>query len=189
MWLLEGEQGSYTSGSESEPETDAEVEVLAPVEKKLVSRDKKRKASALEDGERPRDRRGPNVERKAIKLAELGPRMRLRLIKVEEGLCQGRVLWHEFVHKSQEEEREMNAKWEKRTKEKEERKRVQKENLERKRKEQRGRKSDEKAEDQEEDEDEERWDSDMLEAAEELEAQEQAQGEEWEDDEDMEDGE
>lgn len=175
-YLLNTDKGSYTSGSESEPDTDAEVEVLAPVEKKLANRDKKRKSSAFEDEDRGS---GPNVERKAIKLAELGPRMRLRLIKVEEGLCQGKVLWHEFVRKSEEEEREMESRWEERKREKEERKRVQRENLERKRKEGGAKKGEDEGED-------EKWDSDMLDAAEELEAEEQAQ-EDWEDEEDTED--
>lgn len=172
-WLLDGDKGSYTSGSESEPDTDAEVEVLAPVEKRIQSRDKKRRR--VED-----EGKGAAVEKKAIKLAELGPRMRLRLIKVEEGLCAGKVLWHEFVQKSREEEREMERVWEQRRAEKEERRRVQKENLERKRKEAAARKGGEDVEG----EDDEKWDSDMLDAAEELEAEERAQEEEvdWEDD-------
>lgn len=177
-WLLDGDKGSYTSGSESEPDTDAEVEVLARVEKKIQSRDKKRRR-VDED-----DRRGAGVEKKAIKLAELGPRMRLRLIKVEEGLCAGKVLWHEFVQKSKGEEREMERVWEERRREKEERKRVQKENLERKRKEDAARKGEGNGEDK----DDEKWDSDMLDAAEELDEEEQAREEEidWEDEEEIE---
>jgi len=175
-WLLDGDAGSYTSGSESEPDVDAEVEVLAPVQRKILARDKMRRAEAAE-----REGTARGVERKAIKLAELGPRMRLRLVKVEEGLCQGKVLWHEFVTKTKEEEREMDAVWGKRRGEKEERKKVQKENLERKRKENEARKGDD---DQDYEEDNEKWDSDMLEAAEELEREEQeAEHEGWEDEE------
>ena len=173
-WLLDAdEKGSYTSGSESEAETDAEVEVLAPRQKKLSGHGKKHKAASAENREE-----GPGVERKAIKLAELGPRMKLRLVKVEEGLCQGKVLWHEFVSKTKEEEKEMDKVWEQRRKEKEERKRVQRENLERKRK-----AKGEKGEEQEDDEiDDEEWDSDMLDAEEMLEDQNE---QELEQDEDM----
>jgi len=164
-WLLDAdEKGGYTSASESEAETDAEVEVLAPREKKLSGHGKKHKASSAENGEEK-----PGVERKAIKLAELGPRMKLKLVKVEEGLCQGKVLWHEFVLKTKEEEREMDRVWEQRRTEKEERKRVQRENLERKR-----RAKGEKSEEQEDEE----WDSDMLDAEEMREDQNEREPEE-----------
>lgn len=33
----------------------------------------------------------------AIKLHELGPRMRLRLMKIEEGFCRGNVVFHDIV--------------------------------------------------------------------------------------------
>ena len=164
-WLLDGDAGSYTSGSESEPDADAEVEVLAPVQRRILARGRARGAEAAE-----RAGAAAGVERKAVKLAELGPRLRLRLVKVEEGLCQGKVLWHEFVTKTKEEEREMEAVWGKRRGEKEKRKKVQKENLERKRKEVEARKG---GDDQDDEEDDEKWDSDMLEAAEELEREEQ----------------
>merc|ERR1712000_8536 len=54
-----------------------------------------------------------NVERRAVKLVELGPRMRLRLTKVEEGLCSGKVMWHEYIHKNKEEIKELEKRWEK----------------------------------------------------------------------------
>jgi len=39
----------------------------------------------------------------AIRLVELGPRMRLQLIKIEEGLVDGEVLYHQFIEKTEEE--------------------------------------------------------------------------------------
>jgi ribosome biogenesis protein SSF1/2 len=39
----------------------------------------------------------------AVKLTEIGPRMRLCLIKVEEGFCSGEVLYHKHVTKTPEE--------------------------------------------------------------------------------------
>lgn len=36
----------------------------------------------------------------AIKLHELGPRMRLKLVKIEEGLCRGNVNFHAYIKKS-----------------------------------------------------------------------------------------
>lgn len=74
----------------------------------------------------------PNVEKRAVKLVELGPRMTLRLKKVEEGLCGGRVMWHEFISKSEKEARKMDDEWNRRRKEKEERKKQQRANIEKK---------------------------------------------------------
>lgn len=50
-----------------------------------------------------------NVEsgKSAIRLTELGPRLTLQLIKVEDGLLDGEVLYHELIFKSEEEKQEM----------------------------------------------------------------------------------
>jgi len=37
---------------------------------------------------------GTNV---ALKLHELGPRMKLRLMKIEEGFCRGNVVFHSII--------------------------------------------------------------------------------------------
>ena len=37
------------------------------------------------------------------RLTELGPRLTLQLVKVEEGICEGEVMFHEFVQKTDEE--------------------------------------------------------------------------------------
>ena len=151
----------WTSASESEADlTEAEVEVLEGRVKRVWGRKEReeRRQAALEaqqqsapdpangDGEanpgdqengeqKPRKRALPRTQKHALKLTELGPRMRLRLYKVEEGLCGGKVLWHESVEKTREEEREMDRVWEGRRREREARRRVQRENVERKRKE------------------------------------------------------
>ena len=163
--------GGFTSGSESEAETDAEVEVLETDVRKVLSR---KKREALErDGKQPSDFGKSIVEKKAVKLTELGPRMRLRMIKVEEGLCEGKVMWHEYLSRSREEVKAMDQKWEQKRKEKEERKRIQKENVARKRKEREG-----KDKGGGEDElDDEGWDSDDLEDQEELVGEAEGEGE------------
>ncbi|TDZ39207.1 Brix domain-containing protein [Colletotrichum spinosum] len=127
-FMIGGENGDgymtdATSGSEMD--TDAEIEVLEPSTKKLKQRAAPVEEEAADDAD--------TVERRAVKLVELGPRMRLRLTKVEEGLCSGKVMWHEYVHKSKEEIKELEKRWEKRHQEKEARKRQQKENVEKKR--------------------------------------------------------
>ncbi|ORX90365.1 Brix-domain-containing protein [Basidiobolus meristosporus CBS 931.73] len=42
-------------------------------------------------------------EQRAIRLTELGPRLELKLTKIQEGLCEGAVLYHSFIHKTPEE--------------------------------------------------------------------------------------
>ncbi|KAL8728392.1 MAG: hypothetical protein Q9166_005436 [cf. Caloplaca sp. 2 TL-2023] len=123
--------GGFTSGSESEMETDAEVEVMHMNHKKVLG---KKQADAARKIEGEGRHRGREAQKRAVKLVELGPRMTLRLTKVEEGVCGGKIMWHEYLRKSDEEIREMEKVWETRKREKAERKRVQKENVERKRK-------------------------------------------------------
>lgn len=39
----------------------------------------------------------------AIRLSEIGPRLKIKLVKIEEGICDGEVLYHEHIKKSAEE--------------------------------------------------------------------------------------
>lgn len=172
----EGYMTDATSGSEID--TDAEVEVVETRTKKILSRRQREKHMGGRDGS------GPQAEKKAVKLVELGPRMKLRMTKVEEGVCNGKVMWHEYIHKSQEEIKEMDKMWEKRRQEKEERKKIQRENIERKRKAKGlGAKGDEE-EDEDDEMDVDEWDSEGLEGDGELELNEEMEDKgEWEDEE------
>lgn len=99
--------GGFTSGSETEVDTDAEVEVLESNTRKVLN---KKQMAALRNSNKdgkPHSRGVPNVEKRAVKLVELGPRMRLRMTKVEEGVCEGKVMWHESIEKTPEEVKEM----------------------------------------------------------------------------------
>ena len=120
-----------TSASESEFETDAEVEVLEQKAGRAERRNGRDARGKRVDEKRARS--DPSGQKRAIKLTELGPRMRLRLYKVEEGFCTGKVLWHESITKTKDEERKMEKTFEARQAEKERRKNVQKQNVERKR--------------------------------------------------------
>jgi len=126
---LDPQEDGFTSGSDSEPETDAEVEILEDDTRRVMS-----KAQHKKRQEELSDRRDPTrkVERRGIKMHELGPRMRLRLTKVEEGLCTGKVMWHEYIHKTAAELKEMDRVHAKRRQEKERRKAEQKANVEKK---------------------------------------------------------
>ncbi|CAK1543805.1 unnamed protein product [Leptosia nina] len=71
----------------------------------------------------------------AIRLVELGPRISLQLIKVEDGLMDGEVLFHELVEKTEEEKALIKKKREEKRRLKEKRKSQQEENVKRKQKE------------------------------------------------------
>lgn len=137
--------GGYTS--ESEVETDAEVEVLPTV------------TSGAKEGRKAMLNVGP--EKRAVKLVEIGPRMTLEMFKIEDGIGEGKVLWHAWNKKTKAEEKELDKRWESRNLEKAERKRVQAENVKRKKEEQEAKKKRRRAEgkaDEDEDEDEE-WEN------------------------------
>ena len=129
-YLLDPAAGGYTSASETELDTDAEVEVLQTGPRKVMSRKEMLRREAGSDKSRAKS--GRNVEKRAIKLVELGPRMKMRMVKVEDGLCDGKIMWHEFVRKTKAEEKEMERKWADRREEKDRRRKMQKENVERK---------------------------------------------------------
>ncbi|KAK9387545.1 Brix domain-containing protein [Lipomyces mesembrius] len=69
-----GEMSAVTS--ESEPEDDDMFD-----------------GSVLHDA---RNRGTSRPEKKAVKLIELGPRMKLKLVKIQEGVCEGDVLYHAY---------------------------------------------------------------------------------------------
>lgn len=164
-YLLDPSAAGYTSASETELDTDAEVEVTGTTARKVLN---KREMQQMKNGEKvsKKSSSAPGVEKRAVKLVELGPRMRLRMMKVEEGMCEGRVMWHDFMTKSKAEVQKMDQTWDKKRKEKEQRKKVQKENVERKKQEKaqakkaNGGGEGEEEEEEDEDEDmEDQWDS------------------------------
>ena len=131
-YMLDPSAGGYTSASDTEADTDAEVEISAPVKQRVLSRRAKERLAAGDESARRTQASGPRVEKRAVKLVELGPRMKLRLTKVEEDVCSGKTMWHEFITKTKSEEAAMEKKWAQRNALKAERRRIQKENVERK---------------------------------------------------------
>ena len=71
-------------------------------------------------------------EQSSVRLVELGPRMTMKLVKIEEGMHDGDILYHRWVQKTDEEKREIKIAREKRRKEKEKRKREQDQNVKKK---------------------------------------------------------
>jgi ribosome biogenesis protein SSF1/2 len=191
-FMIGGENGEgyVTDGatSGSEVDTDAEVEMLESTTRKVLNKKARQRAEAA-----GKESTGPSVEKRAVKLIELGPRMKLRMTKVEEGVCTGKTMWHEYIHKSAQEIKEMEKKHEARRKVKDERKKIQKENVERKKAAKEAlkpKKDGDAAEgDEEDDEDDEmedysnaEWDSEGLEGDAEMEVNEEAEENgEWED--------
>ncbi|KAL4963574.1 Brix domain-containing protein [Aspergillus stella-maris] len=129
-YLLDPSAAGYTSASETELDTDNEVEVAGTTTRKVLT---KREMQRMRAGEKVENKtKTSEVEKRAVKLVELGPRLKLRLIKVEDGLCEGRVMWHDYINKSQKEVDALDKNWDQKMKEKEARRKVQKENVERK---------------------------------------------------------
>jgi ribosome biogenesis protein SSF1/2 len=154
-YMLDPSAAGYTSASDTEIETDAEVEVSAPVARRVLSKREREKGETGENGRKSMSRSSkPRVEKRAVKLVELGPRLKLRLTKVEEDICSGKVMWHEFINKSPTEVKELDKKWDIRNKEKEERRKIQRENIEKKRKD-KAEKPKKEGEEEEEEDDEE----------------------------------
>ncbi|XXG98083.1 hypothetical protein Hte_004402 [Hypoxylon texense] len=134
-YMIGGENGEgyMTDGtSGSEMDTDAEVEVLEDAPRKVLS--SKARAARSENGDKTVDN-DERVERRRVTLVELGPRMKLRMTKVEEGLCSGKTMWHEHIHKSKQEVKDLEQRWDQRRQEKEARRKEQKANVEKKKKE------------------------------------------------------
>ncbi|XP_061704222.1 protein Peter pan [Cydia pomonella] len=101
--------------SESEFEDDPASQVLLP--QALASR------GAAQDS------------KSALRLYELGPRISLQLIKVEDGLMDGEVLFHELIEKTEEEKAAIKKKRDAKKKQKESRKAQQEQNVKRKQRE------------------------------------------------------
>merc|ERR1719183_2881992 len=77
-------------------------------------------------------RHNKEAEEAAVKLTEIGPRLNLTLMKVEDGFCTGEVLYHHHLSKSPEEMAQLREELETRNREKAQRKAEQAANIERK---------------------------------------------------------
>ena len=71
-------------------------------------------------------------EQSSVRLVELGPRITMKVVKIEEGMHDGEVLYHRWVEKTEEEKRKIKIAREKRRKEKEKRKKEQDQNVKKK---------------------------------------------------------
>ncbi|KAI8144861.1 Brix domain-containing protein [Fennellomyces sp. T-0311] len=127
-------------------------------------------------------------DQRAVRLQELGPRLTLDLIKVENGLCGGEVLYHKYVRKSKQEILENERKRQKIKEDKAQRKLAQDANVERKQKEKEEhklrtgkRKHDDDADEENEKEDNEGYEEDVVDDNAELSLGEDDEGSEDED--------
>lgn len=77
------------------------------------------------------------AQQSSVRLVELGPRMNLELIKIEEGLHDGEVLYHKLVEKTEAEKEAIRANREKKKRQKTQRTKEQERNVRRKEEEKR----------------------------------------------------
>ncbi|AET38715.1 rRNA-binding ribosome biosynthesis protein Ecym_3218 [Eremothecium cymbalariae DBVPG len=150
--ILDHDIGAYTS--ESEVEDDAIVNVLTKEDAKVrfnhhrdprtpVKNDgddedtemgnAEEPGTGLDEDEGPHQKDDdPRPRKKAIKLTEVGPRLTLNLVKIEEGICNGKVLHHEYIQKTDYEIKALEKKHAEKQKIKEQRRREQEQNIARK---------------------------------------------------------
>lgn len=100
--------GVFSSDSEAEENPDAVVTLPQPMQQ-------------LRSG-----------AKSSIKLTEVGPRLTLELVKAQAGLCDGAVLYHRYVQKTEEQEREDERRIERRKSLKRKRQEEQEANVRRK---------------------------------------------------------
>ncbi|OCT90382.1 hypothetical protein XELAEV_18018994mg [Xenopus laevis] len=74
------------------------------------------------------------AQQSAVRLTEIGPRMTLQLVKIEEGLSDGKVLYHNFIQRTEKEIKALLESREKKVRQKKERKKKQEGDVERKKK-------------------------------------------------------
>ncbi|XP_061196910.1 suppressor of SWI4 1 homolog isoform X1 [Saccostrea echinata] len=79
-----------------------------------------------------RSRGNIKAAKSAIRLTEIGPRMTLQLLKIEDGVCQGEVMFHELVIKTDKDLKDLKALRDSKRKLKELRKKQQDENVRKK---------------------------------------------------------
>ncbi|SCU87401.1 LADA_0E03774g1_1 [Lachancea dasiensis] len=122
--ILDHDIGAYTS--ESEIEDDSIVRVMEK-NQKPVKTSVKSSSDGTEEKAEPVETSAPR--KKAIKLTEVGPRLTLKLVKIEEGICAGKVLHHNYVNKTDTEIKALEKRHAQRMRIKEERRREQEANL------------------------------------------------------------
>jgi len=71
-------------------------------------------------------------EQRAVRLTEIGPRMTLQLTKIQNGFCDGSIIYHRFIKKTKEEEKQLEKLHNQKIKEKEKRRKEQEDNIKRK---------------------------------------------------------
>lgn len=124
--VFDHDVGAYTSESEVEDEA-----VVSMVEKQDVKVGSEQQQQQQQQEEQQPEEQQP-TRKKAVKLTELGPRINMKLVKIEEGICSGKVLHHEFVQKSDAEIKALIKRHEQKKKLKEQRRKEQEENVTRK---------------------------------------------------------
>lgn len=118
-FLLDDYNG-FTSDSEVEDDATVQIAERKQLQVKLKNQDIEEEASTSVP------------TKKAIKLVEVGPRLHLSLRKIEDGMCDGKTLFHSYIHKSEKEEKALEKAHEEKARLKAQRRKVQEENVRRK---------------------------------------------------------
>lgn len=115
----------YANGAGFTSDSEVEDDSIVDVKEESTSSINRQKKSEDESTAEP----ASNSRKRAIKLTEIGPRLRLNMTKIEEGVCSGKILYHHNIKKSKSEIAQLEAKHAERQKIKEQRKQEQAENI------------------------------------------------------------
>ncbi len=151
----------YTSESEVEEDAVIHVQQEDDVSTKSIrnTQDVKVKSEDEENVLATAPSIKKNIQKRTVKLTELGPRLELELIKIEEGICDGKIMYHSYIKRTEEEEKKLEKKHALKQRQKQARRKEQEENVKRKnavkdaKKERRKLRKDQQKEDPEENDD------------------------------------
>ncbi|KAF3987522.1 hypothetical protein FT663_00684 [Candidozyma haemuli var. vulneris] len=107
--------------------SDSEVEDDAVVEVKNEQNNLVRKKAGISANAEAGD--VTTTRKRAIKLTELGPRINMNLVKIEDSMIGGKTIYHSRITKTKKEEAELEKRHQKRQQEKAERRKEQKANV------------------------------------------------------------
>eukprot|EP01132_Coremiostelium_polycephalum_P004973 gene4973-6194_t len=160
-YILDGigaAESDYEDGGDGEVNvTSAQINSARMNKSYKVKEESKSSSVDGGDGGEGSSSSGSSSQKKSIKLEEIGPRISLSILKIEEDLFSGSILHHEFITKSEAEKQTIEMNRKEKQIEKERRKAEQQNNVEKKQKDKKRKYLDEGNEDKHSDDDDEEW--------------------------------
>eukprot|EP00762_Andalucia_godoyi_P004176 ANDGO_06333.mRNA.1 Peter Pan-like protein len=105
-----GAEGLFGQGSDTESEGEKvdDPSSLLASSVRGSKNGQQQQPRSQDDGDLAEDGEDSRNKKVALKVIEVGPRIRLKPVKIEDGICSGQVLYHRFVQKTASEIAEMD---------------------------------------------------------------------------------